>query len=351
MDLCNAGSAGVSVLEPDHTGDIFRWQALSGEIEDHQGGSTPRDWSPCGETLKAGRAMLYSYPARYFTYFQKLHVPIVEGLVIPMFSDGLPVGTIWVISHNSNRRFHAEHVRIMTSLGSFAVSALNGGNGRGESPQFAGASSVEKEIVWAEYVRRVARRDELALDSLFHETHALVFSTALRIVSFPVDAEEIAADVYARVWTIAGTFDARRGRVGAWLVTIARNRAIDRVRARMTRSRSETALLFQCSSGEDPDAEIDASQTRLRLGRALQALPFEQRQVIELAYFSELSTTEVAVKLGRPLGTVKTRLRQGLIKLRRLFAALETSSPKRRDIASFTRMEPDQSFAVAKRSA
>lgn len=324
VELCRAGSAGVSVIESAETGELFRWRALAGVIEHYEGGFTPREWSPCGECLKAGRAILYSYPARYFTYFQKLEVPIVEGLVIPMLFNASPVGTIWVVSHTPARRFNAEDVRIMTSLANFAASALR--------IAIAHSAGMESEIVWEEYVRRVVLRDELALEALFQETRALVFATALRIVSFQVDAEEVTADVYARVWMTAGAFDARRGSVRAWLISMARSGAIDRLRARAVRSRSEAGLLSHCG-GEDPEAKLDAFETRQRLVQALRALPCEQRVAIEMFYFSELSIADIAAQLGNPVGTVKTRIRIGRMKLRRLLAALETTRSNRRSVA------------------
>jgi hypothetical protein len=113
IELCDAQSAGVSVIEATEMGTLFRWRALAGLVEKCEGGSTPRDWSPCGECLKAGHATLYSYPARYFTYFQEPESPIVEGLVVPVFGERQPLATIWVISHHVGSRFNAEDVRIM----------------------------------------------------------------------------------------------------------------------------------------------------------------------------------------------------------------------------------------------
>ena len=118
MELCDAGTGGISMLETDPDGRVFfRWEALAGQLDSHAGGATPREWSPCGECLRAGTAMLYSYPGRFFTYFEDAHANIVEGLVIPMYADGLSTGTIWIVSHDAERKFDAEDVRVMTSLG------------------------------------------------------------------------------------------------------------------------------------------------------------------------------------------------------------------------------------------
>lgn len=124
---------------------------MAGALKHYKGGSTPRDWSPRGECLNAGTAMLYSRPARYFTYFQKLAIPIVEGLVIPMYAAGLAVGTIWIVSHDEQRGFNAEDVRVMTSLGNFAAHALYT-SARPSGPE------REREIVWTQQRCRSGRR-------------------------------------------------------------------------------------------------------------------------------------------------------------------------------------------------
>jgi len=327
IELCRAGTGGVSVIDSGENGEqIFRWQALAGELEPHEGGTTPRDWSPCGECLKTGKVMLYSYPARYFTYFQEIDTPIVEGLVVPMYVDSLPVGTIWIVSHDEHVKFDAEDARVMTSLGSFAAAALRlallGDSSAENNGVHAAPARGERELVWKEYVRRIAQEDHSALAALLDETSPLVFATALRVLSFRADAEEVTADVYHRIWRTAESYDPQRGAVDAWLVSIARSRAIDRLRSRATRHRSETALSIECSSSADPESSAAASQTRSHLLQALHALPAQQRHAIELAYFSGLTMTEIAEQLGHPIGSVKTRIRMGLMKLRRLLAAV-----------------------------
>lgn len=345
MELCEADSAGVSLIESSPTEAYFRWHGLAGELERYNGGTTPRDWSPCGNCLKARRATLYSYPERHFTYLAKVERPIVEGLIIPMFFGGTPVGTIWIVSHASTHGFDAEHVRIMTSIAGFATSAVqrwsNRAQGRDATDSFlpkhyesedaastSGRPTENKEIVWSELMERVSRGDEIAFEALFHETYALVFASVLRIVSFSADAEEITGDVYARVWTTASIFDARRGTVGGWLVTIARRGAIDRLRSRAVRRRSEEVFsLCSCQDGgaETPSEELDRQRT---LNEALQSLPVAQRQVIELFYLSELSAKEIAEKVRQPIGTVKTRIRMGRLALRLKLASLAKCSAR-----------------------
>jgi signal transduction histidine kinase/ActR/RegA family two-component response regulator len=123
--LCRAGSAGVSLLERDAGGkELFRWVALAGAYAGNEGGTTPRDFSPCGTCLDRKSPQLYSYPARRFTYFNAVSPPMVEGLVLP-FGTEMPVyGTIWIASHDESRRFDSEDVRVMTALADFTAAAL-----------------------------------------------------------------------------------------------------------------------------------------------------------------------------------------------------------------------------------
>ncbi|HEY9763633.1 MAG TPA: ATP-binding protein [Trichocoleus sp.] len=134
LELCQAGTTGVSLLEttPDGT-EIFRVQALAGTLAHYVGGSIPRDFSPCGVCLEQGSPVLFSYPERYFTYFQEANTPpsaehnsvgIVEGLVLPLIADSHVLGTIWIMSHDEGRQFDSEDVRVMTSLADFTATAL-----------------------------------------------------------------------------------------------------------------------------------------------------------------------------------------------------------------------------------
>jgi RNA polymerase sigma factor (sigma-70 family) len=323
IELCNAGSGGISMLEPGNDGvPLFRWRALAGALEAYEGGSTPRDWSPCGQCLSAARPMLYAYPARFFTYFQKVDETIVEGLVIPMYSGGQPIGTIWIISHDDQRKFNAEDVRIMTSLGSFVSAELRLALGRSRGP----ADAVEggPAVVWAELVRRIAEGDSSALAALINETKPVVFARALRLLGLRADAEEITMDVYSYVWRIAKNYDPARGGVLAWLLSMARSRAIDLLRSRARRQRSHDALVFECVSALDQEGQAAGSEAEGRVHRAIQALPPEQRRAIEMAYFNGYSMTEIASRLKLPLGTVKSRVRYALMRLRRLMAAAES---------------------------
>ena len=154
-----------------------------------------------------------------------------------------------------------------------------------------------------------------------YDRHARpLYSLILRILGNETEAEDVLQDVFAQAFRQASRYDARRGAVAAWLLTIARSRAIDRLRAR--RTRVETVAGETKTLDEMPDAQPDAASTMLDeersrlVRRALGELPMLQRMAIELAYYEGLSHSEIAERLEQPLGTVKTRIRMGLLKLR-----------------------------------
>ena len=171
-------------------------------------------------------------------------------------------------------------------------------------------------------LRRVVDRDSGGLGTLYDRHGRAVFSLALRILGDESDAEEVTQDVFAQAWRRAGQYDESRGTVAAWLLVIARTRAIDRFRARRVRPegrvQDDGGLTLQQLPATEPDvaSEMMAAERGQRVRRALEALPFLQRVAIELAYFEGLSQREIAERLEQPLGTVKTRMRLGLLKLR-----------------------------------
>jgi len=163
-------------------------------------------------------------------------------------------------------------------------------------------------------------RDPQALAQLYDRYASLVHGLVLRIVRNPHDAEEVTQDVFLYAWQRGTQFDAQRGNLAAWLLVLARSRAIDRVRARRSRERSTEAATqaaaFVPAAPPDPvSATLDAER-RSRIERALDGLPEAQRQAVQIAFFEGLSHTEVAERLNTPLGTVKTRIRQGMLRLR-----------------------------------
>src|SRR5713101_1334918 len=119
--LCDAGFAGVSLLETDHGEEVFRWVALGGTFEGQEGRSTPRFFSPCGLAFDRQAPQLFSYPGRYYTYLRDAVPEIVEALVLPL-PDG--TGTIWIGTHDEAIRFDSEHVRLLTGLATFMATSL-----------------------------------------------------------------------------------------------------------------------------------------------------------------------------------------------------------------------------------
>jgi RNA polymerase sigma-70 factor (ECF subfamily) len=165
----------------------------------------------------------------------------------------------------------------------------------------------------------VAEGDQSALAALYDATNRVVFGLVLRILSDRSTAEEVLLDVYTQVWRQAALYDRKRGAPLAWLMTIARSRAIDRFRSGRMDQQSRESLddLGHLSSNSLNPEENTALSERQRLVRsALNTLSAEQREVIELAYYGGLSHSEIALRLGQPLGTVKTRTRLGMMKLR-----------------------------------
>ncbi|MBK6495351.1 MAG: sigma-70 family RNA polymerase sigma factor [Gemmatimonadetes bacterium] len=171
--------------------------------------------------------------------------------------------------------------------------------------------------------------DATAMSALYDRYAPGLLGLALRITREQVDAEEVVVDTFAQAWREAARFEGERGSVAAWLVTIARSRALDLLRARSRRGKladaaeAETSAPPAMGSGfASPIAGVLADERSRRIQDALLVLPDAQRTAIELAYFEGLSQTEIAERLNEPLGTVKTRLRLGLRKMRDLVAAL-----------------------------
>jgi signal transduction histidine kinase len=125
LELCSAGTAGLSLLEtPAHGDQIFRWTNLAGSLSKHRGGTTPRNFSPCGTAMDCNAAQLFTYPARRFQYFNGMDFTIVEALVIPVDLGGEIPGTLWIVSHDDEVKFDSEDARIMAGLAEFTACAL-----------------------------------------------------------------------------------------------------------------------------------------------------------------------------------------------------------------------------------
>jgi RNA polymerase sigma-70 factor, ECF subfamily len=180
-------------------------------------------------------------------------------------------------------------------------------------------------------VARMVAGDERALAAFYDRFGNLAYSLAFQILSDPADAEEAVADAFLQIWNSAATFDPNRASPVAWLSMITRTRALDRMRSRKRRVRAietataqaagveATALPISTMSAE-PDRQAEQSDLRSKVARVLADLPEAQRKVIELAFFGGLSHSEIAEQLNEPLGTVKTRVRTAMTKLRATLA-------------------------------
>jgi RNA polymerase sigma-70 factor (ECF subfamily) len=174
-------------------------------------------------------------------------------------------------------------------------------------------------------LQRIAARDAAALAELYDRHSRLLFSLIVRIVADRGEAEEILQEVFVRVWTRVDMYDARMGAPLPWLVRVARNKAIDRLRARRVRAAVDTPALdlaaveatAPATGIQTPEAAVLDSERRRRVTGALAGLPAEQRQLIEQAFFEGYTHSELAQRFGLPLGTVKTRIRLGMLAMRK----------------------------------
>ena len=173
-------------------------------------------------------------------------------------------------------------------------------------------------------LKDVAAGDQVALEALYDATSRRVFGLVLRILRDHPAAEEVTMDVYTRVWQQASRFDPSRGSAQAWLLTLAHNLAVDLLRARRRLAGRESPLEpeWEIPDGQPSPETLstDADMAR-KVRAALQEIPEEQRKAIVAAYFGGLSHTEIAEAFGEPLGTIKTRIRSGMVALRRALAA------------------------------
>ena len=171
----------------------------------------------------------------------------------------------------------------------------------------------------SDLLRAVGRGDEAALAACYDRYRLILFGLILRILNDRAEAEDVLQETFLQVWRRANDFDETRGRPFTWLVTIARSRALDRLRSHGSRERiaAEAAVEARDVIG-DATKETLRSEEAVVVRRALIELPEEQRRALLLAYFEGLTQTEIATRLGIPLGTVKTRIRSGMIRLREL---------------------------------
>lgn len=156
------------------------------------------------------------------------------------------------------------------------------------------------------------------MEDIFRRYSGVVYSVALRVLHDSGQAEDVLQEVFLQLWRKPAAFVQQRGSLGGWLVVVARNRAIDLLRRRKPSDSVEDVVL---ASSIDVAEEAERNTTMQKVRQVIAELPDEQRKTLELAYFEGLSHTEIASRTGDPLGTVKTRIRQALISLRKAFPA------------------------------
>jgi RNA polymerase sigma-70 factor (ECF subfamily) len=181
-----------------------------------------------------------------------------------------------------------------------------------------GASGTTPQTVLADLLRLSGRGDEAAFAELYDATAARAFGLAVRVVRDPAQAEEVTQEAFLEIWRTAGRFDVKKGSAVSWILTIVHRKAVDRVRSAEASSRRDTSY-HQQSTDTDHDATAEAAQASMearRVRQAMQSLTEVQREALELAYFKGYTHTEVAAMLDLPVGTAKTRIRDGLIRLR-----------------------------------
>jgi RNA polymerase sigma-70 factor, ECF subfamily len=182
-----------------------------------------------------------------------------------------------------------------------------------------GRRAFVTEDDWTRLVQATAAGDQLALRALYERSHRLVFTLAVRVTGSRDSAEEVTLDVFHEVWRRSSRYDSKDGSVLGWIMNLARSRAIDRLRFEQRKKRVPPSV----DGHEQPRFEqpgpadaLDARQQRMLMREALAALTQDERTAVQMAFFSDLTYSETAARLGQPLGTVKTRIRSALAKLR-----------------------------------
>lgn len=189
------------------------------------------------------------------------------------------------------------------------------------------AATRVQEQDWVRLVQSIAAGDQLALHALFARMHRIVFTLIMRITGNHETAEEVTLDVFHDVWRRASTYDPAGGSVVGWIMNQARSRAIDRLRYEQRKKRvGNPADLPPPAAGPGPHEALDMAEQERLLREALLQLAPAERQAIEIAFFAELTYVEAADRLNVPVGTVKTRIRSGLRKLRQALAGTSAGS-------------------------
>ncbi len=170
---------------------------------------------------------------------------------------------------------------------------------------------------------QVGRGDRAAFETFYDRYAGIIFSTALRVLNDATDAEDVAQEVFVMIWDKAAMYDPARGKPLTWAVTMTRNKAIDRIRSHQRRSRlreeaGNERLPEDTVNNRAPSDDVNSFEQGDMVREAVGKLSTEQRIVIEMAYFKGLTQNEIAEQLQEPLGTVKARIRRGMMKLKKL---------------------------------
>jgi RNA polymerase sigma-70 factor, ECF subfamily len=185
-------------------------------------------------------------------------------------------------------------------------------------------TSSAQQMLDQEMIARIGRRDQSAFSALYDRLSGPLYSLAMKMLGDAAEAQDALQDVFLQIWSRAGTYDPEQSSVFSWTVLLTRSRVIDRLRARGRRSRvvvastedSSTTVAGDASTVESTADTVEKNDEAARVRDVLNNLPSEQREAIEMAFFEHLSHHEIAARLGQPLGTVKARIRRGLLKLR-----------------------------------
>ncbi|PPS41011.1 sigma-70 family RNA polymerase sigma factor [Chroococcidiopsis sp. TS-821] len=177
----------------------------------------------------------------------------------------------------------------------------------------------------AALLAKIAQQDQTALAKLYDRYAQVLYAVAFKIVGTVEEAEEVVLDVFHQVWKTAQRYDVKRGRVDTWLFMLTRSRSLDRLRAleRIAQAAALTKTLPTQPLTIDPEEDVLIGERRARVLAALSQIPPAQRQVLEMAYYKGLTHVEIAAQTGERLGTVKTRIRLGLSKLRQILGTWE----------------------------
>ena len=204
----------------------------------------------------------------------------------------------------------------------------------GEKRGLVRPSSGARDLEDAALAAQIATGDTNALDQLYVAHRAAAFAVAYSVLRDAAAAEDVVQDAFVRAWRSAASYQPARGALRSWLLTIVRNTAIDQMRARGTALRHQPRLFHAADDGADVLETVAEAGDARRLYAALDALPTEQRQALELAFFAGLTHGEIAARTGAPLGTVKGRVRLGLRRLRQDLADLAPTMPTRSRLQS-----------------